>query len=190
MGAGPSSRSGRPDRPANSALATLDLDSLSKPRHHRRLTYRREPSTVDCSTVGCHLSFGRRTRELPAAFEFDSAAHDAGSKVVLGHLLPAGRGTADGEDVLDILARHPSTAHFIARKLAIRFVSDTPPEALVERAAQTYLRTDGDIREVLRTIVTSPEFLSPDVYGVKVKSPLEFVLSMRRALSAPVDTAA
>jgi uncharacterized protein (DUF1800 family) len=124
------------------------------------------------------------------AFVFDSARHDAGEKVILGRTLQAGRGMEDGEEVLDMLARHPSTALFIARKLAVRFVSDSPPDALVERAAATYVRTDGDIREVVRTIVTSPEFFSPDVHGVKVKSPLELVLSARRALSAPVDTAA
>ncbi|MGH7467153.1 MAG: DUF1800 domain-containing protein [Longimicrobiales bacterium] len=123
-------------------------------------------------------------------FAFDSARHDAGPKVVLGHTLPAGRGLEDGEDVLDLLARHPSTARFIARKLAVRFVSDSPPDALVDRAAATFLRTDGDIREVVRTIVTSPEFFSSDVHGAKIKSPLELVLSTRRALAAPVDTAA
>jgi uncharacterized protein (DUF1800 family) len=124
-----------------------------------------------------------------AAFRFDSTTHDADAKVVLGNALAAGRGLEDGEQVLDILARHPSTARFIARKLAVRFVSDTPPDALVERAAETFLRTDGDIRAVVRTIVTSPEFFSPDVRGVKIKSPLELVLSMRRALAAPIDTA-
>ena len=124
-----------------------------------------------------------------AAFRFDSTAHDADAKVVLGTMLPAGRGLEDGEQVLDILAGHPSTARFIARKLAVRFVSETPPDALVDRAAATFLRTDGDIRAVLRTIVTSPEFFSRDVYGTKVKSPLELVLSMRRALAAPTDTA-
>jgi uncharacterized protein (DUF1800 family) len=127
---------------------------------------------------------------LNAAFVFDSSRHDAGPKVVLGHPLPAGRGMEDGEEVLDLLARHPSTARFIARKLAVRFVSDAPTDALIERAAATFLRTDGDIREVVRTIVTSPEFFSRDVYGVKIKSPLELVLSTRRALAAPVDTAA
>jgi uncharacterized protein (DUF1800 family) len=123
-------------------------------------------------------------------FRFDSARHDAGPKIVLGHTLREGRGLEDGEEVLDLLARHPSTAKFIARKLAVRFVSDNPTEALVERAAATYRRTDGDIRAVVRTIVTSPEFFSADVYGAKIKSPLELVLSTRRALAAPVDTAA
>jgi uncharacterized protein (DUF1800 family) len=123
-----------------------------------------------------------------AEFVFRPEIHDADEKVVLGHRLPAGRGIEDGEQVLDILARHPSTARFIARKLAIRFVSDDPPPALVERAAQTFLRTDGDIREVVRTIVTSPEFFSRAAYHAKVKSPFELVASALRALGAQPDT--
>jgi uncharacterized protein (DUF1800 family) len=124
------------------------------------------------------------------SFVFDSTWHDADPKLVLGNVLPANRGLQDGEDVLDILARHPSTARFIARKLATRFVSDEPPQALVDRAAETFRRTDGDIREVMRTIVTSPEFFAPEAYRAKVKSPIEFVISLRRAMAAPVDTAA
>jgi uncharacterized protein (DUF1800 family) len=124
------------------------------------------------------------------AFVFDSARHDAGEKKFLGHTLQAGRGTEDAEEVLDLIARHPSTARFLARKLAVRFVSDDPPPALIDGAAATFLRTDGDIREVVRTIVTSPEFRSPAAYGAKIKSPQELVLSTRRALAAPVDTAA
>lgn len=123
-----------------------------------------------------------------AEFTFRPAIHDAGEKVVLGHHLPAGRGIEDGEEVLDILARDPHTAHFIARKLAVRFVSDDPPPALVERAAQTFLRTDGDIRETVRTIVTSPEFFSRAAYRSKVKSPFELVASSLRALGAQPDT--
>jgi len=123
-----------------------------------------------------------------AEFVFRPAIHDAGAKVVLGHRLPAGRGIEDGEEVLDILARDPHTAHFIARKLAVRFVSDDPPPALVERAAQTFLKTDGDIRETVRTIVTSPEFFSRAAYRSKVKSPFELVASSLRALGAQPDT--
>jgi uncharacterized protein (DUF1800 family) len=123
-----------------------------------------------------------------AEFVFRPVIHDAGAKVVLGHRLPAGRGIEDGEEVLDILARDPHTAHFIARKLAVRFVSDDPPPALVERAAQTFLKTDGDIRETVRTIVTSPEFFSRAAYRSKVKSPFELVASSLRALGAQPDT--
>ena len=120
-------------------------------------------------------------------FVFRPEVHDADAKVVLGHKLKAGRGIEDGEDVLDILARHPSTAKYIARKLAIRFVSDTPPQALVDRAAATYMKTDGDIREVVRTIVTSPEFFSKAAFRSKVKSPFEVVVSTLRALDAAPD---
>ena len=120
-------------------------------------------------------------------FIFRPEVHDAEAKVVLGHTLKSGRGIEDGEEILDMLARHPSTAKFIARKLAVRFVSDQPPQALVDRAAATYTRTDGDIREVVRTIVTSPEFFSRAAFRAKVKSPFEVVVSTMRALDAPPD---
>jgi uncharacterized protein (DUF1800 family) len=123
-----------------------------------------------------------------AEFVFRPEIHDAGQKMVLGHVLPAGRGIEDGEEVLDILARSPVTAHFIAKKLSIRLVSDEPPAALVDRAAQTFLKTNGDIREVVRTIVTSPEFFSRSAYRSKVKSPFELVASALRAVGAQPDT--
>ena len=122
-------------------------------------------------------------------FTFNARIHDNGQKVVLGHVIRAGGGESDGEQVLDILARHPSTATFIATKLARRFVSDTPPPALVARAAARFRDTDGDLREVMRTILTSPEFLSPDAYRAKVKSPFEFLASALRATGADVQDA-
>ena len=73
--------------------------------------------------------------------------------MVLGVTIPAGGGIEDGEKVLDILARHPSTARFISRKLAMRFVADDPPASLVERMAQTFLKTDGDLRAVMETML-------------------------------------
>jgi len=109
---------------------------------------------------------------------------------VLGHILPAGRGEEDGEEVLDIVARHPSTAHYIAFKLARRFVSDTPSKALVDRAAETFRRTDGNLKEVMRTILTSPEFFSRAAYRAKTKSPFELVVSARRIMNASPDTSA
>jgi len=121
-------------------------------------------------------------------FIFRPQMHDADAKVVLGHRIAAGRGEEDGEQVLDILASSPATAHFIARKLVVRFVSDSPPPALVERAAQTFLHTGGDIREVVRTIVTSPEFFSNAAYRAKVKTPFELVASALRAVNAKPDT--
>jgi uncharacterized protein (DUF1800 family) len=144
-----------------------------------------------------HTWMGPNGRTFPPAppapapaFVFYRGAHDTAAKVVLGHELPAMRGVEDGEQVLDILARHPSTARFVARKLATRFVSDAPSDSLVQRAAAAFTRSDGDIREVMRAIVTSPEFFSPASFRAKIKSPIELVLSMRRALDAPVDSAA
>jgi uncharacterized protein (DUF1800 family) len=121
-------------------------------------------------------------------FIFRPQVHDAGEKIVLGHRLAAGRGMEDAEDVLDILAKSPATAHFISFKLARRFVSDSPSKALVDHAAQVYLRTDGDIREVLRSIITSPEFFSQRAFRSKVKSPFEVVVSAARALNAVPDS--
>ena len=120
-------------------------------------------------------------------FIFRPGMHDAGEKTVLGHRLAAGRGMEDGEEVLDIVARHPSTARFIATKLARRFVSDDPPESLVQRTAETFVRTEGDIREVVRTIVTSSEFFASAAYRAKVKSPFELVVSALRAMNATPD---
>jgi uncharacterized protein (DUF1800 family) len=123
------------------------------------------------------------------SFTFNPRIHDTGQKVVLGHVIKAGGGESDGEQVLDILAKHPSTATFIATKLARRFVSDTPPPALIERAAKRFRDSDGDLREVTRAILTSPEFLSPDAYRAKVKTPFEFVVSALRATAADVQDA-
>jgi uncharacterized protein (DUF1800 family) len=123
-------------------------------------------------------------------FVFRSAMHDAGAKVVLGHPIAAGGGQEDGERVLEILTRRPSTARFIATKLVRRFVADTPPPALIERVAATYLKTGGDIRTMLRAIFASPDFYGDDAYGAKVKKPFEFVASAVRALGATVDAQA
>jgi uncharacterized protein (DUF1800 family) len=122
-------------------------------------------------------------------FRFDPRIHDPGQKIVLGHVIKAGGGESDGERVLDILAAHPATAQFIATKLARRFVSDTPPPALVDRAAKRFRETGGDLREVTRTILTSPDFLSPDAYHAKVKTPFEFVVSALRTSGTDIADA-
>jgi hypothetical protein len=89
--------------------------------------------------------------------------------------------------VLEILAHSPATAKFIATKLVRHFVSDNPPPALVERVAQTYLKSDGDIREMLRTIFTSPEFNSTEAYRAKIKRPFELAISAVRTLGADTN---
>jgi len=120
-------------------------------------------------------------------FVFRGEVHDASAKTILGTSFAANTGVEEGEAVLDMLAAHPSTAKFIATKLARRFVSDTPPAALVDRAAATFRRTNGNIREVVRTIVTSPEFFASASYRAKVKSPFELVASTMRAMQAQPD---
>jgi len=121
------------------------------------------------------------------AFVFRPAVHDADQKTVLGTQLSAGRGIEDGEQVLDILASHPATAHHIVKKLAVRFISDSAPPALVERCAGVFTASEGDIRETLKCVVTSPEFFSRAAYRAKVKTPFELVASALRAANATPD---
>jgi uncharacterized protein (DUF1800 family) len=122
-------------------------------------------------------------------FRFVPALHDAGEKIVLGHTIKAGGGIDDGEKVLDIIASHPSTAHHISFELAERLVSDEPPPALVDRAAARFRETNGDLREVVKTIVTSPEFVAPAVRDAKFKTPFELVVSAVRTTGATVSDA-
>jgi uncharacterized protein (DUF1800 family) len=122
-------------------------------------------------------------------FVFNDKMHDHGAKRVLGRAIKAGRGIQDGEQVLDLLARHPATAHFISTKLVRHFVGDDPPRALVERAAKVFSRTDGDLREVMRTILTSREFSADAAFRAKVKTPFEYVASALRATNASITNA-
>ncbi len=122
-------------------------------------------------------------------FFYNDKLHDKGEKVVLGHVIPAGGGMNDGEQVLDILAAHPSTARFISKELAQRFVADSPPDTLVEKMAQAFLATDGDTREVMNAMLNSKEFWSQGAYRAKVKTPFEMVVSSVRALDATVTDA-
>jgi uncharacterized protein (DUF1800 family) len=126
--------------------------------------------------------------QLGGSFRFNERAHEPGAKYVLGHKIGE-RGEKEGEEMLDILAHHPSTAKFISRKLAMRFVSDNPPQSLINRMAETFQKKDGDIREVLRTMFRSPEFWSADAYRAKMKTPFEFVASAVRASGADIQNA-
>jgi uncharacterized protein (DUF1800 family) len=123
-------------------------------------------------------------RENAGRFFFNERAHDDGEKVVLGHKIPGGGGMKDGLRVLDILARHPATAKFIATKLTRYFVADNPSPVLVDRVAAAFTKSDGDIRETLRAIFFSPEFNSPVAYRAKVKRPFELAISALRTLGA------
>ncbi|MCU0618962.1 MAG: DUF1800 domain-containing protein [Gemmatimonadaceae bacterium] len=193
------------EAPALAALPPAQRDSLLEQGRQRRRglneNYARE--LLELHTLGVDGGYTQHdvteaariltgwTIERPGEvgrFRFNALAHDAGEKTVLGVRFPAGRGAAEGEALLDLLARHPATARHIATKLARRFVSDTPPADLVDRAAATFTRTGGDLRETVRTIVTSPEFFARSAWRAKVKSPFEVVVSAMRALGARPDT--
>ncbi len=137
----------------------------------------------------CFTGWTIRTPRLGGGFEFNERIHDKGEKVVLGVTIPAGGGMEDGERVLDILARHPATARFISRKLAIRFVADDPPQKLVDRMAKTFTATGGDLRAVMRTMLQSKEFWSEGAWRAKLKTPFEMAVSAVRASGAQVDYA-
>jgi uncharacterized protein (DUF1800 family) len=156
---------------------------------------------LELHTIGVDGGYTQRdVREVARAFSgwtidrqhgsralFRPRLHDDGAKTILGRTLPAGGGEDDAGRVLELLARHPSTARVIAGKLARRFVSDDPPAALVDRVAAAYARTGGDIRAMLRTLVASAEFAAPEARRAKIKRPLEFVTSAVRAVGGTVD---
>ena len=124
--------------------------------------------------------------EREGSFLFRADAHDEGKKTILGKSFPAGRGIEEGEAVLDLVSEHPSTADHIARKLAVRFVSDEPPAELVERLSKVFRRTDGDLHAMMETLVESPEFWSTEARRQKIKSPFELATSALRALDAEI----
>src|SRR5271170_1512648 len=119
-------------------------------------------------------------------FFFDEKIHGEGKKVVMGRTFNYG-GEKDGEEALKMLAAKPATAKFISTELARHFVSDNPPQSLVDRMAKSFTASNGDIRAVLRTMIYSPEFWSRDAYRAKVKTPFELVASTARALGADVQ---
>src|SRR5262245_46873421 len=120
-------------------------------------------------------------------FYFNRMMHDDGEKTVLGKKIPSGGGIKDGYTVIHMLATHPSTAKFISTKLARKFVSDNPPRAMVDRMSQTFLKTEGDIREVMRTMFASPEFFAAENYRAKIKTPFEMTVSAVRAIGAETN---
>src|SRR5271154_4581576 len=137
----------------------------------------------------CFTGWTIKNPQQGGGFTFNERVHDKGEKLVLGVRIPAGGGKEDAEKVLDILANHPSTAKFISTKLAQRFVADNPPPELIAHMAKTFQHTHGDIREVMKTMVTSKEFFSAGAYHAKVKTPFEMIASAVRATGAQVDYA-
>ncbi len=116
-------------------------------------------------------------------FFFAINKHDDEAKTVLGKKFPAGGGYGEGLELFHLLATHPSTAKFISKKIAIHFVSDNPPQSLIDKMAKTFLEKKGDIKQVLLTMVQSPEFWSKDAVREKIKSPFELAISTMRILN-------
>jgi uncharacterized protein (DUF1800 family) len=136
----------------------------------------------------CFTGWTVRNPESPE-FVFAPFMHDFGEKTVLGHKIPAGGGEEDGLKVIDILAHHPSTAKFISLGLARHFVADHPPQALVDRMAQTFMKNDGDLRAVMETMFRSTEFFSEGAWEARVKSPLEMAASTIRTMGGEMTDA-
>jgi uncharacterized protein (DUF1800 family) len=136
----------------------------------------------------CFTGWTIRNSRTKPEFAFDDRVHDSQPKRVLGRRIHVG-GIRDGEQVLDLLARDPHTAHHIALKLAQHFLSDDPPDAPVDRMAAAFRKSGGDLREVTRAMIYSPEFWSRASYRAKIKTPFELVASAARTLGADVDTA-
>ena len=190
-------RPGSRRRPGMNQPGTLaDLPPVLQNRRPRGLNENYARELMELHTLGVDGGYTQKdvqevaraftgwtiaTPRQGGSFTFEPRMHDDGEKVVLGKKIKAGGGKKDGEQVLDILAAHPSTSRHIALKLARRFVSDNPPKELVDRAAKRFRDTDGDLREVVRTIVTSPEFFAAASYRAKIKTPFEFVVSAVRA---------
>src|SRR5262249_26966142 len=130
------------------------------------------------------LRQGREMRKR-GGFVFAEERHDFSDKKFLGKTIK-GRGEAEGEEALDILARHPSTARHIGTKLVQYFVGDTPDPALVRTVADTFQRSDGDIRASLKTLFASAQFRDPAAFGAKFKTPYRYAISAVRAADVPV----
>jgi uncharacterized protein (DUF1800 family) len=142
--------------------------------------YRRERSGLVVQTPN-------RGVDEPVQPQFDEAKHEPGPKYVLGVTIKE-NGYKEGMQVLHMLATNPATANFVSRKLAVRFVSDDPPQTIVDKMAKTFQDTHGDIRQVLLTMIKAPEFWTREVYRAKVKTPQDFVVSAVRASGADVAT--
>ena len=137
----------------------------------------------------CFTGWTIRQPRQGGDFFYNDRVHDKGTKTVLGVTIPADGGQDDAEKVLDILAKHPSTARYLSKKLAQRFVADDPPQKLIDKMAKTFRDQNGDIREVMKTMLTSDEFFSQAAYRAKVKTPFEMIVSAVRATGAQVDFA-
>ncbi len=150
-------------------------------------------------TVNPQIEYNVNMKKLPPAgrlkkmgfvieddFVFAMNRHDLGEKKLMGMTFPAGGGYEEGVALVKMLATHKSTAKFISKKLATRFVSDNPPQSLIDKMAKRFSETNGNIKEVLITLATSPEFWDKKLIREKTKSPFELAISAVRATNAQI----
>jgi uncharacterized protein (DUF1800 family) len=193
----------------NRAMRRMEMDEMRRinqngnvPRRFRGLNENYAREIMELHTLGvdggytqkdvqevarCFTGWTIRNPRAGGEFYFNQFMHDDGEKTVLGKKIPSGGGIKDGYAVIHMLATHPSTAKFVSTKLARKFISDNPPPALVARMSQSFLKTDGDIREVLRTMFKSPEFFAAENYRSKIKTPFEMTVSAVRAIGADTN---
>lgn len=140
----------------------------------------------DRRITGQARQLGVSSNTKSGTFIFADRFHDKGIKTVLGQKIDAG-GMKDGLHVIDILVSHPSTAKFIAKKLAVKFVNDNPSEAFVNRIAKAFQKSNGDIKTTLRALFYDEEFFASQNYRAKIKTPFELVISSLRALDTQTN---
>ncbi len=181
---------------AESPAMLYYLDNASSAKEHPNENYARE--LMELHTLGLHGGYTEKDvkavaraltgwtlrKGLPGQFVYADEMHDKDEKLILGTRFPAGRGIEDGLQVLDMLATHPATAQFVSFKLCRHFVSDQPPQSLVDSTAKVFQQSEGDIRQILRHIFTSPEFMQAQ--GKRFRRPLEFIVAMLRLTRADV----
>lgn len=160
--------------------------TIVDPRGYRRAAAAEINGTESRRTIQQMRRMGIPENTPSGSFYFNERVHDNGEKVVLEQKVTEG-GMSDGLKVIDILANHPSTAKFIARKLAVKFVSDNPSEALVSRVANAFQQSKGDIKTTLRALFNDPEFFAPENYRAKIKTPFELIVSATRTIGADTN---
>jgi uncharacterized protein (DUF1800 family) len=187
---------------AHSPAMLLNLDNNTNRKDHPNENYARE--LMELHTIGVNGGYTQQDvadvaraftgwtiygvnspASLVGTFQFTPGQHDQQPKTILGHSLAANGGMQDGEQVLDLLANHPSCVHFICTKLARRFIADNPPESAVQAGVSAFQKSNGDLKATLGAILHSPEFKNSTTQ--KIKRPLEFVASSLRALQAEIS---
>ncbi|MEK7857259.1 MAG: DUF1800 domain-containing protein, partial [Acidobacteriota bacterium] len=161
--------------------------TIADPRGYRRAAAAEINGTEEQRLARLQRQAGIPDDIESGQFYFNDRWHDKDAKTILGQKVSEG-GVKDGLKVIDILVKHPATAKFIARKLAVKFVNDNPSEALVGRVAAAFTKSNGDIKTTLRAIFSDKEFFAPETYRAKIKTPFELAVSAIRTIGADTNS--